>query len=303
MNSINSSFAHSTYFAPRGKDRLLLLGHNLSQRYLHPNDYLVGFIGVSGAGKSLLIRGMFPGLTLTNDDEGINIRPLPLIEEYQDGKFKSHTYHVDVRLETAFTQPWELAQAIKAAVMKNRRVVVEHFDLLESFMNISPDLLIGIGEEVLVTRPGVFGPTAKEVSQIVFKSIGLRLMSHTAEDLTSLVIEEMGFERPPFHADVKSGFILEFIEIPNISLDEVEERVLDYIERDIYVQYKDEEHIQLGDRCYLCTGPRIHVRKTGDIKGFRLIKEFKYDPRQRLFLLAGLVGTEEQQSQLLLSSL
>lgn len=128
-------------------------------------------------------------------------------------------------------------------------------------------------------------------------------MSHTAEDLTSLVIEEMGFERPPYHSDVKSGFVLEFIEIPNISLAEVEERVLDYIERDIYVQYKDEEHIQLGERSYLCTGPRIHVRKTGDIKGFRLVKEFKYDPRQRLFLLAGLVGTEGQRSQLLLNTL
>lgn len=289
-----ASFAHSTYFAPRGKDRLLLLGHNLSQRYLHPNDHLVAFIGVAGAGKSLLIRGMFPGLTLTNDDDGINIRPLPLMDDYQEGKFRSHTYHLDVRFETAFTQPWQIAEAVKAAVMKKRRVVVEHYDLLEQYINFTPDLMIGIGEEVLVTRPGVFGPFAKEVAEVVFESIKSRKMSHTAEDLTSLVIEEMGFERPPFHADIRGGFILEFEEIPNLSLDEVEERVLQYIARDVFVHYKDEEHIKLGDYCYYCTGPRIHVHKTGDIKGYRLLKEFKYDPRERLFLLAGLVGTEEK---------
>ncbi|AZR73386.1 lantibiotic ABC transporter [Anoxybacter fermentans] len=298
-----AGFAHSTYFAPRGKERLMFLGHSLSQRYLHPNDHLIGLIGVAGAGKSLLIRGMFPGLTLTNDDEGINIRPLPLLEDYQKGKFQSHTYHVDARFEAAFTQPWKLAEAVQKAVIKNKRVVVEHFDLLESHLNINPDLLIGIGEEVLVTRPGVFGPTAKEIAQIVFKSIDLRRMSHTAEDLTSMVIEDMGYERPPFHSDVKSGFVLEFEKKPDFSLDEVERRVLEYIEKDIPVCYLDEEHIKLGDRQYFCTGPRIHVRKTGDIKGFKLIKEFKYNPREKLYLLAGLVGKDEEHSQFKLSKL
>lgn len=296
------SFAYSTYYAPRGKDRLLALGNNLAQRYLKPNDQIIGLIGVGGAGKSLLIRGMFPGLTLTNDDEGINIRPLPLIDDYREGKFKSHSYHVDARFETAFTQPWELAEAVKMAVMKRKRIIVEHYDIIEAHMNLRPDLLVGVGEEVLVTRPGVFGPTAKEISEIVFKSIDMRRMSHTAEDLTSMVIEELGFERPPFHADVKSGFILEFEEIPNLSLTEVEERVLEYIEKDISVCYSDEEHIKMGDFHYHCTGPRIHVRKTGDIKNFRLFKEFKYDSRDRLYLLAGFVG-DEVQSQFQLSKL
>lgn len=296
------SFAYSTYYAPRGKDRLLALGNNLTQSYLKPNDQLIGLIGVGGAGKSLLIRGMFPGLTLTNDDEGINIRPLPLMDDYREGKFKSHSYHVDARFETAFTQPWELAEAVKMAVMKRKRIIIEHYDIIESHLDLRPDLLVGIGEEVLVTRPGVFGPTAKEISGIVFKSIDMRRMSHTAEDLTSMVIEELGFERPPFHADVKSGFILEFEEIPNLSLNEVEERVLEYIEKDIPVCYSDEEYIKMGERHYHCTGPRIHVRKTGDIKNFRLFKEFKYDSRDRLYLLAGFVG-EEVQSQFELSKL
>ncbi len=295
------TFSHSIYFAPRGKDRLLVLGKNLSQGYLDPNDNLVGFVGEAGAGKSLLIRGMFPGLTLTNDDEGINIRPLPVLDDYREGKFQGHTYHIDVRFESAFSQPWELAEAVRAAVMKKRRVIVEHYDLLETHFKFTPDLLIGIGEEVIVTKPSVFGPTAKEISEIVFKSIDMRRMSHTAEDLTSLVMEELGLEYRPLHADVKSGFVLEFEEIPPLNLDEVEERVMEYIEKNVLVCYKDEEHILLGDYNLNCTGPRIHVRKTGDIKGFHLIKEFKYDPRQRLFLLAGLVGAKTQKSQFVFS--
>ncbi|HWJ02120.1 MAG TPA: alanine-tRNA synthetase second additional domain-containing protein, partial [Verrucomicrobiae bacterium] len=87
----------AVYFAPRGKKRLLVLGHNLAQRYLSPEDNLIGFIGEAGAGKSLLIRGMFPGLELTNDDDGINVRPLPLIGDAERGHFRTHTYHLDAR--------------------------------------------------------------------------------------------------------------------------------------------------------------------------------------------------------------
>ena len=31
----------------------------------------ITFIGMPGSGKSALIRGMFPGLELTNDDDGV----------------------------------------------------------------------------------------------------------------------------------------------------------------------------------------------------------------------------------------
>lgn len=160
------SFAHSVYYAPRGKDRLIFLGNNISQNHLQAGDKLIGFIGEAGVGKSLLIKGMFPGLTLTNDDEGINVRPLPLMGDYEKGEFESHTYHVDVRFETAFSQPWELARAIEKAILKGCRVVVEHYDLLESHFNITPEVLLGIGEEVLVTRPGVFGPFAAEIKKL-----------------------------------------------------------------------------------------------------------------------------------------
>ncbi len=292
------SFAHSVYFAPRGKDRLMFLGNSISQQYLHANDKLVGLIGDAGAGKSLLIKGMFPGLILTNDDQGINMRPLPVLNDYQEGKFSTHTYHVDIRFETAFTQPWELAEAIEKAVNKGRRVVVEHFDLIERHLSITPELLIGIGEEVLVTRPGVFGPYSEEIVKIVFKSIKYRRMAHTAEDLTAMAIERRGYRRPPLHSDVKSGFVLQFNEKPDFSIEKVEKEVLEMIKKDLKVCYYDDEHISIGGEKYVCTGPRIHLRRTGQIEGFQLLSDYKIDPRTGYYLLAGFVGKGHSQFEL-----
>ncbi|MFW6266365.1 MAG: alanine-tRNA synthetase second additional domain-containing protein [Halanaerobiales bacterium] len=292
------SFAHSVYYAPRGKDRLTFLGNNISQVHLKANDSLIGLVGDAGAGKSLLIKGMFPGLTLTNDDIGINKRPLPVLSDYEDGDFTSHTYHVDIRFETAFSQPWELAEAIEKAIKKGKRVVVEHFDLIESYLDISPEVLVGIGEEVIVTRPGVFGPKSDEIKRIVFNSINYRRMAHTAEDLTAMVIEKRGYMRPPLHSDLKSGFVLQFDEKPEFSIKEVEEEVEKLIKKDLKVSYEDDEHIKIGNIKYVCTGPRIHMKRTGDIEGFQLISDFKIDPRTGFYLLAGLVGEERSQFKL-----
>ncbi len=295
---ISDSFAHSVYYAPRGKDRLKSLGNTISQNHLHNDDKLIGLIGEAGAGKSLLIKGMFPGLILTNDDQGINCRPLPLFGDYEEGKFYYNTYHVDIRFETAFNQPWELAAAIEEAVAKDKQVIVEHYDLVESYLDISPNILLGIGEEVLVTRPGVFGPYAEEIKQIVFKSINYRRMAHTAEDLTSLAIERRGYKSPPFHSDVKSGFVLQFKNKPDFSIKKVEEEVKEMIKKNLDISYLDDEHIQIGNIKYVCTGPRIHVERTGEIDGFRLLSSFKTDPVTGFYLLAGLVGEERSQFQL-----
>ena len=76
----------------------------------------IGFIGEAGSGKSVLIKGMFPGIELTNDDDGVNVRPLPLLEqEYETGFFTPHTYHLDIRFETGFHQLSELADAVRLA--------------------------------------------------------------------------------------------------------------------------------------------------------------------------------------------
>lgn len=270
----------------------MYLGMNLQQRYLSPDDRLVGFLGDAGAGKSLLIRGMFPGLELTNDDNGINMRPLPLLDDVDRGHFRCHTYHLDVRFESAFTQPWKIAEAIKEALKKGRRVVVEHFDLVYPFLGVNAEVLIGVGEEVIVTRPTVFGPEPKSIADIVFESIKYRRMAHSAEDLTSMILEEMGLERPDVHSDIKHGFVLELPEKPDIDLDIVEQRVLELIEADLPISCSDDEHIRIGEMLYPCTGPRIHIKRTSDIKGFHLLKEFRYDSIEGLYTIAGIVGDE-----------
>lgn len=288
------SLMYAVYFAPRGKIRLLGLGHEIAQRHLSPLDKLIGVIGDAGAGKSLLIKGMFPGLELSNDDEGLNIRPLPLLENTESGFFSSHTYHVDIRFELAFTQAHKLAEAVRDAVDRGKRVIVEHFDLLYPALGINAEILVGIGEEVIVTRPNIFGPLPRDIADIVFKSIRYRRMAHTAEDLTCKVLEEeFGYQHCQVHSDVKHGFVLEFHNKPDFDIEAVERSVKWYIDQRMDVCYMDENHIHIGeDRNFHCTGPRIHVRNTGDIENFQLIKEFKYDPIAKVYALAGLVGNE-----------
>jgi hypothetical protein len=302
-NVVHEYLMQAVYFAPRGKKRLLLLGHNLAQRYLAPDDNLIGFIGEAGAGKSLLIRGIFPGLELTNDDDGINVRPLPLIADAEKNHFRTHTYHLDARFELAFNQPWIVAEAIKKAIAKNRRVVIEHFDLMYPFLELNAQVMIGVGEEVIVTRPTIYGPEPKEIADIVFKSIRYRRMAHSAEDITSMVLEEMGITKPQVHSDIKHGFVLEFEEKPDIDLDLVEQRVTEMLKQDLQICYIDDEHIRVGENIFECTGPRIHTSRTSGITGFRLLKEFRWDSIQKLYTLAGVVGDESDSSDAYMENL
>jgi len=295
---INDSLMYSVYFAPRGKQRLLALGHELSQRHLSAADCLIGVVGDAGAGKSLLIKGMFPGLELTNDDEGINVRPLPLLRSLEDSRFGGHTFHVDVRFESAFTQMHVLVEAVKRALECGRRVIVEHFDLLYPYLGINAEILIGIGEEVIVTRPTVFGPEPQNIADIVFKSIKYRKMAHTAEDLTSKALEDKyGFKHGQVHGDVRHGFLLEFTEKPEVDLELLESEVKRYISEDAAICYLDENHIHIGEEyTFHCTGPRIHVRSAGEIEGFHLIKEILYDPISKVYAIVGLVGFDNVEN-------
>ena len=144
----------SSYFAPRGAHRMYALGQQVAQLYLNPTDKLIGIIGEAGSGKSALIRGMFPGLELTNDDNGVYVRPLPLLEQDRGFAFFSpHTYHVDIRFENGFTQMNQLADAIAEALDNGRRVVVEHFDLVYPLLGANANLLIGVGEQVDDLQP------------------------------------------------------------------------------------------------------------------------------------------------------
>ena len=44
----------SSYYAPRGHNRMYSLGMQLAQMYLSPNDRLIGIIGEAGSGKNPL---------------------------------------------------------------------------------------------------------------------------------------------------------------------------------------------------------------------------------------------------------
>ena len=282
---------YSVYFAPRGRDRMYALGMQIAQLHLSPFDWIIGVIGEAGSGKSMLIKGMFPGLELTNDDEGVNIRPLPILCQEDENRFYSpHTYHLDMRFEMGFTQLHVLVDAIRQAVDRGKRVIVEHFDLLYEALGFNADLIVGIGEEVIVTRPNVFGPLPDTIASIVHKSIRTRQMAHTAEDLCERHMNHEDYLRCE-HADIKNGFLLTFPDTrPEIDIQRLEEQVLADIRADLPVEYADDGHVRIGGGIQPCTGPRTHVSSTGKIEGFRLLKKLIWDARTGRWLLVGRVG-------------
>jgi hypothetical protein len=62
------------------------------------------------------------------------------------------------------------------------------------------------------------------------------------------------------------------------------------IRADLPVTYVDGHHVSIGEHLHPCTGPRIHVTKTGDIKNFHLLHHFIYDRFGKRYLLVGCVG-------------
>ncbi len=297
MRSTHSSHLYSTYFAPRGRSRIYTLGMQLAQQYLSPFDKIIGVIGEPGSGKSALIKGMFPSLELTNDDDGVNIRPLPLLDQDSEtGFYTPHTYHLDIRFEMGFTQLRILADAILEAVHRGKRVIVEHFDLVYPMLGVNADLLIGVGEEILITRPNLFGPEPQEIYETVNKSLPYRLMAHTAEDLCEYFMPSSDLARCT-HGDVRHGFIMSFPgKEPAIDLPELEKKVQEMIDRNLPVCYHDEQHVSIGGELHVCTGPRTHVRQTGQIHGFKLLHHFIYDPFDRCYLMVGCVGEKSDEN-------
>lgn len=293
MTLSNEQFRYATYYAPRGKVRMQNLGNLVSQKYLLPNDRIIGLIGDAGSGKSLFIKGMFPGLELTNDDDGINTRPSPLMRDYAQLNYRAHTYHIDVRFEAAFTQMFELVDALNQALVNKKRIVIEHFDDIYPYMNINADLLIGIGEEVIVARPNLFGPIPEDIKTSVYKSIQYRRMAHSAEDLLVHVLAEDYNINCDGHGDVKHGFILSFYKKPKASISVLEKKVKALIKEDLTISYHDSTHIKIGDSIdQYCTGPRTHVNHTAQIKNFRLLKDYIFDPQKKTYELVGIVSDE-----------
>ncbi len=285
----------SSYFAPRGHQRMYALGMQLAQLYLSPFDKLIGIIGEAGSGKSALLRGMFPGLELTNDDDGVYVRPLPLLDQ-TDGYFSPHTYHVDIRFENGFTQMSVLADAINEALHNGKRVIVEHFDLIYPLLGFNANLLIGVGEQILIARPTLFGPEPQELRDRVYDSLPYRLMAHSAEDLCELCMPTAEMERCG-HDDVRHGFVITFPETkPEFDIIDLEKQVNEMIAADLPITYTDSNHISVGGRRHFCTGPRIHVSHTGKIENFHLLHHFIYDRFERRYLLVGCVGKNAEEN-------
>jgi GTPase SAR1 family protein len=290
----HETLIYSTYYAPRGRLRLYMLGSELARRYLYPTDLLIGIIGAEGSGKSTLIKGLFPGLELTNDDDGVNIRPARIYSFSPEDFFAPHTFHIDVRYELAFKQKYEIAEAVSGVVRHGRRVIVEHFDLLYDALGYNAQITFGIGEEVIVTRSSVFGPFPKSIKAVVDKTIKYRLMAHSAEDITSFVLSRDYHYTPPvLHSDVKHGFVISFSEKPVIPIPELEEKVQHLIARDVPITIAGEDRIKIGEDEIYCTGTRTHVKSSGRIENFRLLKEYKFDPMSKDYLLVGIVGRKE----------
>ncbi len=301
---MQKSLYMSTFYAPRGRNRIFDLGIQIAQMYLSPFDKLIGVIGDSGSGKSVLIRGMFPGLELSNDDDGVNVRPLPILDQdYETGFFTPHTYHLDIRFEMGFTQPHELADAIMKAVKRGKRVVVEHFDLIYPFLPTNANLLIGVGEQILVTRPNPFGPFPAAIAKRCQDSLKYRLMAHTAEDLCEFCLPKAEMDRAA-HDDIHHGFILAFPDYePDIDLNELEKKVQELIARDVSVDYVDESHITIDGHLHECTGPRTHVPTAGKVEDFRLVKRFLKDHFNKRYLLIGCIGEDSIENARRLSNM
>ncbi len=290
---IKENLRMAIYYAPRGRFRLYTLGSELSQKYLYPTDLLIGIIGAEGSGKSTLIKGLFPGLELTNDDDGINKRISAIFDFDPKDYFSGHTFHLDVRYELAFHQLHEIVDAIRRVLAAQKRVIVEHFDLIYRQLGFNAQIIFGIGEEVRVYRPSVFGPSPLKIQQVAQENLKFRLMAHSAEDLLGKIIfEKFGIDLHQPHSDVRHGFIIGFDSRPALDLEVLEREVLDIIAQDISIAPGSGDNVLFDGKPFKCTGKRIHVKRSGMIEHFRLIKKFKYDPISKKHLLVGIVGEE-----------
>ena len=295
-NFIQEYMVSSQYFAPRGKERLMFLGEQISHRHLNYSDRLIGIVGDAGAGKSSLIKGMFPGLQLSNDDDIVNPRKMLQVRNSMMEVDDATTFHLDIRFQMAFTQMYEIVDYVNSLLERNRRVVIEHFNLLYPALGRNADIIVGIGEENIVTRPSLFGPQPDSVYRIVHESLLFRKMAHSAEEVTTEVLHESFDIKADeyFFSDIRNGFVIKFYQKPDIDLEKLATLIDEKISQNMPISYYDEDHIMIGDRIVTCDGSRFHVKNTSEIKNFSLVKRFIYDPATKTHCLIGVVDNHTE---------
>ena len=294
-NLIQEYSVFSQYFAPHGRERLLFLGEQITQRHLTYTDRLIGIVGDAGSGKSSLIRGMFPGLELSNDDDMLNPRKIMQVRDLFENVQQSTTYHIDMRFQTAFTQMFEIVDFVQNALEHKRRVIVEHFNLLYPALGLNADILIGIGEEIIVTRPSIFGPQPQSIYDIVSKSLHYRRVAHTIEDITIMILtSEFGVSRKIIYpSDMRNGFVLKLTQEVELDFELLNSRVKEEIAKNLDICYCDEDHILIGDKKVACNFPRLHVLNTSEVEEFTFIKRFIPDPKTNTFCIVGVLSDNE----------
>lgn len=294
-NLIQEYSVFSQYFAPRGRERLLFLGEQISQRHLNYNDRLIGIVGDAGSGKSSLIKGMFPGLELANDDDTLNPRKIMQVRELPEDLHDSVTYHIDMRFQMAFTQMHEIVDFVRSILDRQRRVIVEHFDLLYPALGINADIIVGIGEEIIVTRPTIFGPIPQSIYEIVHESLRYRKMAHSIEDIAIEIMRtEFDISDQLFYSsDMRNGFVLKFVREVELDIEKLEKRVHETLAKNLSISYYDEDHIMIGDTIVKCDGPRFHVRNTSEIEHFTFVKRFIKDPKSNTYCLVGALTDDD----------
>ena len=290
-NLIQEYMVSSQYYAPRGRERLMFLGEQIAQKHLYYSDSLIGIVGDAGSGKSSLINGMFPGLELSNDDDIINPRKIMQVRDLMQDIPDAATYHLDMRFQMAFTQMYEIVDFVKKVLKKKRRIVIEHFNLLYEALGVNADIIVGIGEEIIVTRPTIFGPIPQSIYEIVHTSLTYRKMAHTAEEAVVQALEsEFGITTDDFYSsDVRNGFVLKFPKKPKVDLERLAVATKEILSQNLDVSYYDEDHIKMGDKIIYCDGARFHVNNTSEIKNFDLYKELKLDPKTKVYNLIGVI--------------
>lgn len=279
------------YFAPRGRERLMFLGEQIAHKHLYYSDSLIGIVGDAGSGKSSLINGMFPGLELSNNDDIINPRKIMQVRDLLQDMPDAATYHLDMRFQMAFTQMFEIVDFVRKVLQMNRRIVIEHFNLLYEALGLNADIIVGIGEEIIVTRPTIFGPIPQSIYEIVHESLKYRKMAHTAEEVVAQILEkDFGITPEDFYSsDIRNGFVLKFPHEPEINLQKLELLSQQMLATNLDISYYDEDHIKMGDKIIPCDGARFHVKNTSEIENFSLLKKMIQNPKTKVFNLIGVI--------------